>query len=99
MPAGLDSYPRADWACFAALADRRGSVASQLAALLPPFPSVSMFFASLHWFSSVKGAVVLGGHSGSLLYLVALPPPRTHPPAHQSMSFKEVQLVPYSEHK
>ena len=28
----------------------------------PPSPSVSMFLASLHWFSSVTGAVVLGGH-------------------------------------
>ena len=28
MPATLANYPRAHWACFAALADRRGSVAS-----------------------------------------------------------------------
>ena len=27
-----------------------------------PSPSVSMFLASLHWFCSVTGAVVLGGH-------------------------------------
>ena len=63
MPAGLAHYPHARWACFAALADRCGSVTSLLAALVPsPSPSVSMSLASLHWFSSVTGAVVLGGH-------------------------------------
>ena len=60
----------------------------------PPSPSVSMFLASLHWFSSVTGAVVFGGHRVamdttlvSLLHLVALPSPHTYPLAHPSMSF------------
>ena len=59
------SYPHAHWACFAALADHRGSVASYCSWLLcspPPSPLVSMFLASLHWFSSVTVAVVLGSH-------------------------------------
>ena len=65
MPARLASYPRAHWACFSALADRRGSVAISLAALLcrpPPdsscqagalFPS----FACSMWYFPVLSRV------------------------------------------
>ena len=93
MIAGLASYPRARWACLVALADRRGSVASYLAALLPsPSPSVSTFLASPHWFSSVTGTVVLAGHrvamdTASVGHYCIWWPFHHQPPAYQSMSF------------
>ena len=61
----------------------------------PPSPSVSMFLASLHWFSSVTGAVGLGGQrvamdTASVGHYCIWWPFHHHaptPPAHQSMSF------------
>ena len=67
----------------------------------PPSPTLSMFFASLHWFSSVTGAVVLGGHRVALdtasvgHYCIWWPfhhhanTPPPPPPANQWMSFNE----------